>query len=171
MGPSGSGKSTLMNVIGCLDVPTSGTYFLEGQAVAEMSEYQLAEIRNRWIGFVFQTFNLIPRANIFHNVELPLIYAGVARAERRVRVEEAIARVGLARSTRRRRSQPLAQGTPPDEQRLCEQVVLRREVAVERGQRHAGPGRDVLHHHRVVAALGGERGRGEDDARAARLLA
>jgi putative ABC transport system ATP-binding protein len=95
MGPSGSGKSTLMNVIGCLDVPTSGTYTLEGQAVADMSEYQLADIRNQSIGFVFQTFNLIPRANIFHNVELPLIYAGVARSERRERVERAIERVGL----------------------------------------------------------------------------
>jgi putative ABC transport system ATP-binding protein len=96
MGPSGSGKSTLMNVIGCLDVPTSGTYSLEGQMVADMSEYQLADIRNQRIGFVFQTFNLIPRANIFHNVELPLIYAGVSKAERRGRVEKAIARVGLA---------------------------------------------------------------------------
>jgi putative ABC transport system ATP-binding protein len=96
MGPSGSGKSTLMNVIGCLDVPTSGTYSLEGQMVADMSEYQLADIRNQRIGFVFQTFNLIPRANIFHNVELPLIYAGVSKAERRGRVENAIARVGLA---------------------------------------------------------------------------
>jgi putative ABC transport system ATP-binding protein len=96
MGPSGSGKSTLMNVIGCLDVPTSGTYSLQGQMVADMSENQLAEIRNRQIGFVFQTFNLIPRANIFHNVELPLVYGGISRAERRVRTEEAIERVGLA---------------------------------------------------------------------------
>lgn len=96
MGPSGSGKSTLMNVIGCLDVPTSGTYSLEGQMVAEMSESQLAEIRNRRIGFVFQTFNLIPRANIFHNVELPLIYGGMRKGERRARTELAIERVGLA---------------------------------------------------------------------------
>ena len=95
MGPSGSGKSTLMNVIGCLDVPTSGSYSLEGQAVAEMSENQLAEIRNRRIGFVFQTFNLIPRADIFHNVELPLIYGGLRRSERRKRTEKAIERVGL----------------------------------------------------------------------------
>jgi putative ABC transport system ATP-binding protein len=96
MGPSGSGKSTLMNVIGCLDVPTSGTYALEGQMVATMSEYQLADVRNQRIGFVFQTFNLIPRANIFHNVELPLIYAGVAKSRRRERVERAIERVGLS---------------------------------------------------------------------------
>lgn len=96
MGPSGSGKSTLMNVIGCLDVPTSGTYSLEGQMVAEMSENQLAEIRNRRIGFVFQTFNLIPRADIFHNVELPLVYGGVSRGARRERAAQAIARVGLA---------------------------------------------------------------------------
>ena len=95
MGPSGSGKSTLMNVIGCLDVPTSGTYALEGQMVAEMSEYQLADIRNQRIGFVFQTFNLIPRSNIFHNVELPLIYAGIAKSKRRERVEVAVERVGL----------------------------------------------------------------------------
>jgi len=96
MGPSGSGKSTLMNLIGCLDVPTSGTVALEGQMVAGMSEYQLADIRNQRIGFVFQTFNLIPRANIFQNVELPLIYAGVKKSERRGRVERAIHRVGLA---------------------------------------------------------------------------
>ena len=95
MGPSGSGKSTLMNIIGCLDVPTSGTYSLEGQAVAAMAEDRLAEIRNRRIGFVFQTFNLLARADILHNVELPLIYAGVSRTERRRRAETALARVGL----------------------------------------------------------------------------
>jgi putative ABC transport system ATP-binding protein len=96
MGPSGSGKSTLMHLIGCLDVPTSGTYSLEGQMVARMSESQLAEIRNRRIGFVFQTFNLIPRSNIFHNVELPLVYGGMGKSERRERTERAIERVGLA---------------------------------------------------------------------------
>jgi putative ABC transport system ATP-binding protein len=95
MGPSGSGKSTLMNIIGCLDVPSSGTYSLQGQMVADMSENQLAEIRNRKIGFVFQTFNLIPRANIFRNVELPLVYGGVPKAKRRERTEQAIERVGL----------------------------------------------------------------------------
>ena len=96
MGPSGSGKSTLMHVIGCLDVPTSGTYTLGGRAVADMSENQLAEIRNEQIGFVFQTFNLIPRASIFHNVELPLVYGGVSKGERRKRAADAIERVGLA---------------------------------------------------------------------------
>ena len=96
MGPSGSGKSTLMNVIGCLDVPTSGTYYLEDRMVAEMSENQLAEIRNQKIGFVFQTFNLLPRANIFHNVELPLVYAGVPKRKRRAKAAQAIEQVGLA---------------------------------------------------------------------------
>lgn len=96
MGPSGSGKSTLMNIIGCLDVPTSGSYSLDGEMVAHKSEGELAEIRNRMIGFVFQTFNLIPRSDIFHNVELPLIYGGIPRAERRERAERAIEAVGLA---------------------------------------------------------------------------
>ncbi len=95
MGPSGSGKSTLMNIIGCLDVPTSGTYSLEGEAVNAKSEDELAEIRNLKIGFVFQTFNLVPRVNVFKNVELPLIYAGKPKAERKRIAEEAIASVGL----------------------------------------------------------------------------
>jgi putative ABC transport system ATP-binding protein len=95
MGPSGSGKSTMMNLIGCLDTPTSGAYFLEGQDVSKMNSDQLAEIRNQKIGFVFQTFNLLPRANILHNVELPLIYSGISTSERKRMAEEAIERVGL----------------------------------------------------------------------------
>jgi putative ABC transport system ATP-binding protein len=102
MGPSGSGKSTLMNVIGCLDVPTSGSYCLDGQMVASMTESKLAELRNHRIGFVFQTFNLIPRATILQNVELPLIYAGVSRSERRGRAEQALDRVGLTDRLRHR---------------------------------------------------------------------
>ena len=95
MGPSGSGKSTLMNIIGCLDVPNSGSYRLEGIAVDKMSEDELADIRNLKIGFVFQTFNLVPRVNVFKNVELPLIYAGMGKAERKRVADEAIAAVGL----------------------------------------------------------------------------
>jgi len=95
MGPSGSGKSTLMNIIGCLDIPDGGSYSLEGQAVDKMSEDQLAEIRNLKIGFVFQTFNLVPRISVFKNVELPLIYAGKSRAERKRQAEDVIRSVGL----------------------------------------------------------------------------
>ncbi|HSK79616.1 MAG TPA: ABC transporter ATP-binding protein [Thermoanaerobaculia bacterium] len=95
MGSSGSGKSTLMNLLGCLDTPTSGSYILNGTAVQELDDQQLAEIRNKEIGFVFQTFNLLPRTDALHNVELPLIYAGMPRSERRVRATRALERVGL----------------------------------------------------------------------------
>ncbi len=95
MGPSGSGKSTLMNIIGCLDTPTSGLYEFVGVNVSEMNDNQLAKIRNKEIGFVFQTFNLLARSNSLHNVELPLIYAGVPSAERRHLATEALTHVGL----------------------------------------------------------------------------
>jgi putative ABC transport system ATP-binding protein len=96
MGPSGSGKSTLMNLIGCLDTPTAGEYWLNGTQVSSMSDDQLARIRNKEIGFVFQTFNLLPRATALHNVELPLVYAGIGSDERKQRAKEALDRVQLS---------------------------------------------------------------------------
>jgi putative ABC transport system ATP-binding protein len=95
MGPSGSGKSTLMNLIGCLDTPSKGSYLLNGKMVSEMNDNELARIRNQEIGFVFQTFNLLPRATALQNVELPLVYAGVSSKDRQVRAKEALEKVEL----------------------------------------------------------------------------
>ena len=95
MGPSGSGKSTLMNIIGCLDVPTSGDYYLDGESIAGKSENQLADIRNKTIGFVFQTFHLLPKETAQANVALPLLYAGVPKAERMQRAKEALEKMGM----------------------------------------------------------------------------
>jgi putative ABC transport system ATP-binding protein len=95
MGPSGSGKSTLMNMIGCLDSPDDGDYWLNGKLVSSMNDRELARVRNKEVGFIFQTFNLLPRAHALHNVELPLIYAGMKRKDRMARAKQALERVGL----------------------------------------------------------------------------
>ena len=105
VGKSGSGKSTLMNIIGALDVPTSGSYLLGGEDVSHMMEDQLAEIRNQMIGFIFQQYNLLPKDNLLENVELPLLYAGIGKAERRKRAMDSLARVGLAEKWANRPSQ------------------------------------------------------------------
>jgi putative ABC transport system ATP-binding protein len=105
MGPSGSGKSTLMNLIGCLDTPTQGRYWLNGHLVSEMNDDELARIRNKEIGFVFQTFNLLARATALHNVELPLIYAGIAAGQRIERAREALTQVGMGQRTHHKPSE------------------------------------------------------------------
>ena len=104
-GPSGSGKSTLMHILGCLDTPSTGKYWLDGEDVAEMSNRELARVRNKQIGFVFQTFNLLPRATILKNCELPLLYAGVGKDERRERAMKALDRVGLGNRFKHRPSE------------------------------------------------------------------
>ena len=105
VGQSGSGKSTCMNIIGCLDVPTSGTYLLDGRDVGQMNKNELADIRNELLGFIFQQYNLLPKLNLAENVEVPLLYAGVPRGERRARALAALERVGLAEKYRHKPSQ------------------------------------------------------------------
>jgi putative ABC transport system ATP-binding protein len=105
MGPSGSGKSTLMNLLGCLDTPSAGEYWLNGQEVSRLSDNALARVRNKEIGFVFQTFNLLARASALHNVELPLVYAGAANAERKRRAVNALTKVGLVERMHHRPSE------------------------------------------------------------------
>ncbi len=105
VGQSGSGKSTCMNIIGCLDVPTSGTYLLDGRDVGQMNKNELAEIRNEMLGFIFQQYNLLPKLNLLENVEVPLMYAGVPRSERRKRAKKALELVGLGDKLRNRPSQ------------------------------------------------------------------
>ncbi len=102
IGPSGSGKSTLMHILGCLDAPTAGNYTLDGQDVAAMSSFQLASVRNRKIGFVFQTFNLLPKASLLRNVELPMLYGGIGSAERKERASAALHKVGLEERAKHR---------------------------------------------------------------------
>jgi putative ABC transport system ATP-binding protein len=105
IGPSGSGKSTLMHILGCLDAPTAGSHWLDGQDVAAMNSFQLASVRNRKIGFVFQTFNLLPKASLLRNVELPMLYGGIGSAERKERAQAALQKIGLGDRAKHRPSE------------------------------------------------------------------
>ena len=164
MGPSGSGKSTLMNMIGCLDSPDDGEYWLNGKLVSSMNDRELARVRNKEVGFIFQTFNLLPRAHALHNVELPLIYAGMKRKERLVRAKQALDRVGLGERMSHRPSE-MSGG---QRQRVAVARALVTEPKHSVGRRADGQPRldDEPRHHGVVRRAA--RGRPHDRRRDAR---
>ena len=146
VGQSGSGKSTCMNIIGCLDIPTSGTYLLDGRDVGQMSKNQLSEIRNRMLGFIFQQYNLLPRLTVLENVELPLMYAGVPKAERRRRAEEALDTVGLGEKLQNRPAQ--LSGGQQQRTSIARALVGRPAVILAdepTGALDSHTGREVLH--------------------------
>jgi len=146
MGPSGSGKSTLMNIIGCLDSPTSGSYILAGKDVSDMSENELADIRNKEIGFVFQTFNLLPRATCLDNVALPLVYAGYSKSEREEIAFKALDNVGLGdRTTHRPNELSIIMVTHEDDiAHYAHRIVRLRDGLVESDKVNPNPTRGLV---------------------------